>query len=192
MYCKNCGKEINEKAFVCPHCGVKTNSISQDDGPIGGLGILCFILPIVGLVLYITWQNNKPIKAKGAGKSALWGLVTGIALYLVVLIIGVVIATSEASDIQATEECIRNMTTIYMAIEHYMDDRKINFEGTARDLMRTGYLKNMYECPRNGVGDKYYMSGNYETGEIIVKCPNEAKFTNHKLRESLMELLDIE
>ncbi len=85
------------------------------------------------------------------------------------------------------EECIKNMKIIYKAIERYMDERQINFEGTARDLMRTGFLKKTYECPENGVGDKYYMSGNYETGEIIVKCPHEEKFTDHKLPESLIE-----
>ncbi len=26
MYCKNCGKEISDMAFVCPNCGVKTES----------------------------------------------------------------------------------------------------------------------------------------------------------------------
>ena len=91
MYCSNCGKEIDEKAFACPHCGVKTNSISQNDGPIGGLGILCYLFPIIGLILYITWQDKKPIKAKGAGISALCGFVTAVALSLVIIIIEVVI-----------------------------------------------------------------------------------------------------
>ncbi len=39
---------------------------------------------------------------------------------------------------------------------------KKNFEGTARDLMRMNYLKTTYECPENGVGDKYFMHGNFE------------------------------
>jgi len=28
MFCNNCGKEIDDKAFVCPSCGVKHFSIS--------------------------------------------------------------------------------------------------------------------------------------------------------------------
>ena len=24
MFCKNCGKEIDDKAVVCPYCGVQT------------------------------------------------------------------------------------------------------------------------------------------------------------------------
>ena len=41
MYCNNCGKEIDDKAFVCIHCGAKQNSNSEDC-PVGGLGVVCF------------------------------------------------------------------------------------------------------------------------------------------------------
>ena len=88
---------------------------------------------------------------------------------------------------QKTEECIRNMKTIYEGIKGYMQDRNEDFNGTAQDLVRTGYLKRSYECPEDGVGDKYIMSGNHVTGEIIVKCPNEAAFPDHKLPESIVE-----
>ncbi len=94
MFCSNCGKEIDSMAFVCPHCGVKTKSIIQDDEPIGGLGTLCFFFPVIGLILYLVWQENKPVKSKGAGKSALWGFCTGIALYILVIIIGAIAAAA--------------------------------------------------------------------------------------------------
>jgi len=88
---------------------------------------------------------------------------------------------------QKTEECIRNMKTIYEAIELYMFEREEDFTGSAQDLFRMGYLKKTYECPENGVGDKYFMSGDYDTGDIIVKCPNAEKFTDHILHESIIE-----
>ncbi len=88
---------------------------------------------------------------------------------------------------QKTEECVRNMKTIYEAIEDYMQEREENFTGTAQDLMRMNYLKKTYECPENGVGDKYFMEGNFETGEIIVKCPHEVKFKDHVLPENIFE-----
>ncbi|MBT4333586.1 MAG: hypothetical protein HOD64_09945 [Candidatus Cloacimonetes bacterium] len=88
---------------------------------------------------------------------------------------------------QKSEQCIKNMTTIYKAIQSYMNEREENFEGTARDLMRTNYLKTTYECPENGVGDKYFMHGNFETGEITVSCPHDEKFQDHILPESLTE-----
>ena len=27
MFCKNCGKEIDDKAVVCPYCGVQTENL---------------------------------------------------------------------------------------------------------------------------------------------------------------------
>lgn len=38
MYCKNCGNEIDDKAVICPNCGVATDnnqSSSNDTGSIG-------------------------------------------------------------------------------------------------------------------------------------------------------------
>ena len=82
MYCNNCGKEIDDNAFVCPHCGVKQNSVSQFDEPIGGLSVVCFLFPIVGLILYLIWKESKPLKASGAGKAALWGFILGVVFSL--------------------------------------------------------------------------------------------------------------
>lgn len=88
---------------------------------------------------------------------------------------------------QKAEECIRNMKNIYDGIGLYMQEREEDFTGNAQDLFRMGYIRKTYECPENGVGDKYFMSGNFETGEIIVKCPHEEKFPDHKLPESILE-----
>lgn len=39
MFCKNCGQEIDDKAVVCPHCGVAQREMSydtiKDDGGVG-------------------------------------------------------------------------------------------------------------------------------------------------------------
>ncbi|MGC9336875.1 MAG: hypothetical protein ACP5EQ_02105 [Candidatus Cloacimonadia bacterium] len=79
------------------------------------------------------------------------------------------------------DQCIKNMQRIERAIEKYMSERQQSFVGDLVELVRTGYLPHAYECPENGVGDKYIASGDYETGEITVKCPNEEEFPGHKL-----------
>ena len=52
MFCKNCGKEIDEKAVVCPNCGSATSEKKKKKkNPILGAIILIFgILLIVGAV----------------------------------------------------------------------------------------------------------------------------------------------
>ena len=59
MFCKNCGQEIDDKAVICPHCGVsqKDDSSVSDSGSIGW-GFLGCCIPIVGLILFII--NFKP------------------------------------------------------------------------------------------------------------------------------------
>ncbi len=99
MFCSKCGKENSDSAVVCSNCGNQLQPFSRpaavgQDGPIGGLGIVCFLFPIVGLVLYLVWKDTTPMKANGAGKAALWGVGVSIALYLLVIIIGVAVGAS--------------------------------------------------------------------------------------------------
>ncbi len=112
-----------------------------------------------------------------------------ISLVAIVVLFFILILpqTYNVNKKQKSEQCIKNMTTIYKAIQSYMIEREESFEGTARDLMRMNYLKTTFECPENGVGDKYYMHGDYETGEIVVVCPHHEKFQDHVLPESLTE-----
>ena len=87
MYCSNCGKEIDQKAYVCPHCGVKQKEIISDE-EIGGLGVVCFFIPLVGLILYLTWKDSKPNKSSGAGKAALWGFIISFVFWFFVGLAG--------------------------------------------------------------------------------------------------------
>ncbi|MBT3169683.1 MAG: hypothetical protein HN952_03050 [Candidatus Cloacimonetes bacterium] len=85
---------------------------------------------------------------------------------------------------QKTEQCVKNMGEIHTAINSFMKEHKESFDGTTRDLMRMNYLKKTYECPEKAVGDKYYLHGNYETGEITVTCPNLKEFDDHILMDN--------
>ena len=58
MYCKNCGKEIDDLAVVCPNCGVATgnNQPASDDTGSIGWGLLGCCIPIVGLILCLRFS----------------------------------------------------------------------------------------------------------------------------------------
>lgn len=68
-FCKNCGAEIEDKALICQSCGVAQENVTEESTL--GYGILGCCVPIVGLILYITWKDNKPQSAKSAGIGAL-------------------------------------------------------------------------------------------------------------------------
>ncbi len=98
MFCKTCGKEINDNAVICPNCGCATDnkpvnfSKPNDTGHIGW-GFLGFFFPLIGLILYLVWKEEKPITAKVAGKGALIGVIVSIVLsILYVVLIGVIIS----------------------------------------------------------------------------------------------------
>ena len=80
-YCQNCGTQCVSQAVVCPNCGVpfqKENNAVQRDEPTTPLKVICFLFPIVGLILYILYQDKKPKSAKEYGKMALIGVVVGV------------------------------------------------------------------------------------------------------------------
>lgn len=83
MYCKNCGKEIDNNLAQCPYCStpVVPGQTVVDSGSIWW-GVLGCCIPIVGLILYIVWRDTKPQTAKKAGMGALISVILGIVLTL--------------------------------------------------------------------------------------------------------------
>lgn len=59
MFCRNCGKEIDDKAVVCPHCGVPTDLAANfavangAEKKVNGFGIAGFVVGLLSLYLGI-------------------------------------------------------------------------------------------------------------------------------------------
>jgi magnesium-transporting ATPase (P-type) len=97
MYCHQCGKEVNSDVKYCPYCGAQLDVHGhanngdyqpiqpgptyqrEDDAPNFAFALLSFFVPIVGLVLYIIWNKEYPLKAK----SCLKGFIFNIVVYVV-------------------------------------------------------------------------------------------------------------
>lgn len=111
-FCKNCGVEINEGTAFCPNCGTKQDNVNVASQPQNGVnatpqpqytsqpqavdnggfgwGLLGCCIPIVGLVLFLVWKENKPKTAKAAGVGAIVGVVLCVIYYLLMVCLGVV------------------------------------------------------------------------------------------------------
>ena len=80
MYCKNCGKIVDEDSLFCNNCGTRLDNIQNqtisEDKPSFGFAILGFFIPLVGLILFLIYEGKKPKRAKSAGKGALIGFLT--------------------------------------------------------------------------------------------------------------------
>ncbi|ONI46422.1 hypothetical protein AN641_00115 [Candidatus Epulonipiscioides gigas] len=75
-FCYKCGNEIDSEAVICPKCGVQqpNKALIVDDGHIGW-GVLGFCIPIVGLILFLVWKDQKPRNAKKAIIGALFSVI---------------------------------------------------------------------------------------------------------------------
>lgn len=107
MYCKNCGKEIDDNASICVYCGVMTGKTEEVQKKVNAFGIAGFVVSlaslylgayfcvasVVGLVLSIVGMiKSKECRLNGL---AIAGMVVGIislAIWgLVWLIVGAAI-----------------------------------------------------------------------------------------------------
>jgi hypothetical protein len=71
----NGGAPANSAAFAGQvSAGVAINA----DAPSGGFAALSFFFPVVGLILWLVWKDQYPLKAKSCGKGALIGLIVSL------------------------------------------------------------------------------------------------------------------
>lgn len=89
MYCRNNGKEIDEKADICRHCGVETgveNSSggNRTKGDASGVGwwFFGFFFPLAGLILFIIWKREYQSRAKRVGIGAIIGALIITIIYV--------------------------------------------------------------------------------------------------------------
>lgn len=133
MYCRKCGKEIDDNAMTCPYCGTATQGpyrgndpfgrdedsfgrdvppeqngqngqnggyfysprqTAPDDAPSMGWGVLGFFIPIAGLVLYLVWRDQYPLRAKSCGKGALASVIVNVVFVILYVILMLTIASS--------------------------------------------------------------------------------------------------
>lgn len=98
MYCKNCGRAVDDNSLYCYNCGVRLDNTSSanisEDNSSFGFAVLGFFIPIAGLILFLIYEGKKPKRAKSAGKGALIGFITKFVLSIILVIIYVVFSAS--------------------------------------------------------------------------------------------------
>ncbi|MBQ0016555.1 MAG: zinc ribbon domain-containing protein [Bacteroidales bacterium] len=102
IHCRECNELISSTAQFCPKCGANQIHVVQYDSdnsaftnknestnqkPNIGLNIISFLFPFIGLILFICYNDDAPIRAKACGKWALFGVIVETVLTIVSLII---------------------------------------------------------------------------------------------------------
>jgi competence protein ComGC len=118
---------------------------------------------------------------------SIYGIISIIAFLALIFILALP-SMFNLNEKENENLCIKQQEQLYKAIKQYMIDRGADFNGDAVELKRTGYLNATFECPENGVGDKYQMSGVFNNGEpvISISCPNTGEFPGHVIPEAYL------
>jgi uncharacterized membrane protein YvbJ len=105
-YCRFCGKELQDGDIFCSKCGASVESQQynhsndfttifdrvdniKDSGHLGW-GLLGFLFPVIGLILFLVWKDEKPKTALMAGKGALIDVILGILITVIFIILFIV------------------------------------------------------------------------------------------------------
>ena len=65
----------------------KEVNVNNSNEGAGGIKWLCFFIPLVGLILYLVWQSERPTAAKECGKFALISVIISFALGILSFIV---------------------------------------------------------------------------------------------------------
>ena len=93
MYCKTCGKEINDYAVVCPYCGCATNNtpgteVKEEKNGFAIAGFVCsFISPLLGWIfggIGLAKANKPNGKNKGWATAAI--IISSVNFFITLLI----------------------------------------------------------------------------------------------------------
>lgn len=68
----------------------------EPDIPSAGWGVLGFFFPLVGLILYLVWQQTMPNRAHMCGKGALISVIVVAAFFVFIFIITIIIMLTAA------------------------------------------------------------------------------------------------
>ncbi|MDC0001475.1 hypothetical protein OAD81_04405, partial [Flavobacteriaceae bacterium] len=71
-------------------------NLNSNDVPSSGLNIISFLIPLVGLIIYLTEKDKAPKKANAAGKAALWGTGISISLYVISVIVSIAMISNKS------------------------------------------------------------------------------------------------
>ncbi len=120
-FCNNCKNIVYandwEYTIKCPHCGAEVdvalspkmesftptevhnnNKTKVDDG--GFLwGLLGFLFPVVGLILYLVWKDEYPNRASSVGAGAIVAVVIGVIAGIIGGIISAILTRQAISSL---------------------------------------------------------------------------------------------
>ncbi|MDE6398649.1 MAG: hypothetical protein K2L51_04950 [Clostridiales bacterium] len=103
MFCKNCGSNVDEKAVVCPHCGVQVGEMQPSktvdrSNTIAIVGfVLSFFIALAGLICSIIGYKKAVKEGCDHKGLALAGIIISIVSMALVFLFYIIIFSAMAT-----------------------------------------------------------------------------------------------
>lgn len=86
MYCSRCGREIDDRATNCMYCGAQTVTMMvKRDEPSFGYATIAFFFPVVGLILYLAFRDDRPKRAISLIKGTIIGVISRFLIFILLI-----------------------------------------------------------------------------------------------------------
>lgn len=117
-FCTNCGNELDDRAIMCPKCGVAltqttnaSNGSSSNGMAIAGF-ILSFFIPLLGLIFSIIGLKRSKETNNGKGLSTA-GIIISCVTMVITIIIGIISFSAVSDTIDKAQQQTENNRYYY-------------------------------------------------------------------------------
>lgn len=186
MYCEKCGSKNEITSDFCTNCGNKLNKelfnnnttivSSEEEKNTFGWGVLGFFIPIVGLILFISWKKDRPKASKSAGIGALVSVIANVLLTILIVVIAFIGFSSVKDSTDYTGTDIDNYKDNYDYDDDYDTDTDSKEENKTVNAGEVFEFSNMQIT----IGTDYTFttlnsSDSTKNGMTLVKLPITVK-----------------
>ena len=135
MRCKHCGAENDDCCICCMSCGRPLGGDkpkSDSDGSSFGYAVIGFVIPLIGLILFLVYENSHPKRSKSAGKGALAGFMLYVIFFVYIALYTDIF--SGLSDMMREDTSIYNRPDVKYEVNYATDDKTVSTNaGNATD-----------------------------------------------------------
>lgn len=117
-FCTNCGNELDDRAIMCPKCGVAltqttnaSNGSSSNGMAIAGF-ILSFFIPLLGLIFSIIGLKRSKETNNGKGLSTA-GIIISCVTMVITIIMGIISFSAVSDTIDKAQQQTENNRYYY-------------------------------------------------------------------------------
>ncbi len=118
-FCRNCGTEVLDEAVVCVNCGTAITPTSMpktDDKKSGAWAFLCYLVPVLGLILWLVWKDDYPLRAKSCGKGAIVAVVMGTISAIIAIIFYALGISALLHNPDAAQQALDTLNTLMIGL----------------------------------------------------------------------------